>query len=174
MSHHPGCSLAGGLYGQCTCAAIDQRNHTEALNRFADVERDRLADLERELAAVRCLLELNAKIEAEFVDGSPEKAVAEICRLTHESAALRADLKLQDDANEILTRRVAELTENAARFTTFLTMLQTDFHATPMWEGGAWCIPRLMDGAGGFGGGVVYDRYESFTAAIDAARKATP
>lgn len=37
--------------------------------------------MEADLNYARRLLEMNAKIEAQFVDGSPEKAVAEICRL---------------------------------------------------------------------------------------------
>lgn len=67
----------------------------------------------------------------------------------------------------------ALLADNA-RLLAFVSMHQTNFHSTPFWQDGAWCIPRLMDGAGGLGSGVVYDRYESFTAAIDEARKATP
>lgn len=39
MSHRPGCirsTDSGAFYGTCTCEAIDQRNHTEAMNRLAD------------------------------------------------------------------------------------------------------------------------------------------
>lgn len=74
----------------------------------------------------------------------------------------------------LASAELAALREDKARINAFRTMLQTEFHSTPLWQDGAWCIPRLMDGSGGFGGGVVYDRYESFTKAIDAARKASP
>ena len=62
MSHHPGCSKASddrtaALYGTCTCAAIDQRNYTEALNRYSQTVTDRVEQLEKENAQLRAELE---------------------------------------------------------------------------------------------------------------------
>lgn len=57
MSHHPGCPKNQSLYADCTCAAIDLREHTEALNRNTQTHDDRLAQLEQENAGMRALLE---------------------------------------------------------------------------------------------------------------------
>lgn len=63
MSHHPGCPKNQSLYAHCECAAIDQRNHTEALNRHADQMRETTlrdiaatASLHEEIGALKALL----------------------------------------------------------------------------------------------------------------------
>lgn len=55
----------------------------------SDLEREN-AHLKKELRFARRLLEVNAQIEAGFVDGSSEKMVAEIARLTVENEFLQA------------------------------------------------------------------------------------
>lgn len=63
MSHHPGCPKNQSLYAYCECAAIDQRSHTEALNRHADQMRDNqlhdilaTASLHEEIGELKALL----------------------------------------------------------------------------------------------------------------------
>ncbi len=86
---------------------------------------------------------------------SEEEWVAMGAKRRRDSLALQAINRIVADQTAALTKD----REDVARFTAFLQMLQTDFAS------------RLHNGEGGFGGGVVYDRFESFTAAIDAARK---
>jgi len=40
MSHHPGCPKSGSmaLYSECTCAAIDQREHTAQLAKYNEMD----------------------------------------------------------------------------------------------------------------------------------------
>lgn len=53
MSHHPGCPKNQSTYADCTCASIELREHTEALNRNSSVVSSRIEELEAENAQLR-------------------------------------------------------------------------------------------------------------------------
>ncbi len=54
---------------------------------------DECAALRAKNATLKRMIDLNANIEATFVDGTPEAMVAQICKLTHERDRLREALE---------------------------------------------------------------------------------
>jgi hypothetical protein len=61
MSHHPGCQKNLNYYAPCTCAAVEQREHTEALNRYSQIVQDKVSALERENGELRDQIEKTGK-----------------------------------------------------------------------------------------------------------------
>ncbi|WP_233154808.1 dATP/dGTP pyrophosphohydrolase domain-containing protein [Candidimonas nitroreducens] len=79
--------------------------------------------------------------------------------------------KRQDDAAGYGSQ-IQDFEADAERLDAFDRMAREDNECLPMIDNGNWVVARLENGVGGFGGGVAYDRYPSFRAAIDAARAA--
>ena len=65
----------------------------------------------------------------------------------------------------------AELTAERARLDWLEMAEKTDHAHCPENDGQRWRFPYLMDGAGGFGGGVGHKYFDTLRAAIDAAMK---
>lgn len=70
-----------------------------------------------------------------------------------------------------LRTRVAELEKDGARLDWLEMAEKTNHPSCPENDGNSWRFPYLMDGAGGFGGGVGHKYFDSLRAAIDAARQ---
>ena len=92
-----------------------------------------------------------------------------------ECATLERELATEREKSEryrLATLKLdAELTAERARLDWLEMAEKTDHAHCPENDGQRWRFPYLMDGAGGFGGGVGHKYFDTLRAAIDAAMK---
>jgi septal ring factor EnvC (AmiA/AmiB activator) len=135
----------------------DDDDQCRAGNAATDM-RDACATLERELAALTTERDhLHAQL----------RALTLICG-TNDANKFETWI---DRANARAERAEAELAAERARLDWLEMAEKTDHAHCPENDGQRWRFPYLMDGTGGFGGGVGHKYFDTLRAAIDAAMK---
>jgi hypothetical protein len=116
---------------------------------------------------------LNMEKERDQLRSEAERTAAiyqRACEVEHE---LRAELVTEREKAEryrlATLKLAAELAAKRARLDWLEMAEKTDHAHCPENDGQRWCFPYLMDGAGGFGGGVGHKYFDTLRAAIDAA-----